>query len=76
VAATETEVQILQNFIDGEFSAPVEGGTEPVVNPANGQTIAQAPLSTAKDVDRAVAAARAAFEGWANTTPASARWRC
>jgi betaine-aldehyde dehydrogenase len=69
VAATETEVQILQNFIDGEFSAPVEGGSEPVVNPANGQTIAQAPLSTAPDVDRAVAAARAAFEGWANTTP-------
>jgi betaine-aldehyde dehydrogenase len=69
MATTETEVQILQNFIDGEFAAPAEGRSETVVNPANGQTIAQAPLSTPEDVDRAVAAARSAFEGWANATP-------
>jgi betaine-aldehyde dehydrogenase len=69
VAATETDVKTLQNFIDGEFSAPAEGRTEPIVNPATGQTIAHAPLSSGEDVNRAVAAARAAFEGWGNTTP-------
>jgi len=41
-----------------------------VLNPATGEAIAEAPASTATDVDRAVAAARGAFEGWARTTPA------
>ncbi len=59
----------LQNFIDGEFVDPADGQTEPVLNPANGQTIAHAPLSSAEDVDRAVAAARRAFDGWSTTTP-------
>jgi betaine-aldehyde dehydrogenase len=60
----------LQNFIDGSFVPPAEGQTEPVINPATGETIAHAPLSTAEDVDRAVAAARRAFEnGWSTTTP-------
>src|SRR5947209_1490987 len=60
----------LKNFIDGEFVDPVEGQTEPVLNPATGETIAQAPVSTGADVERAVGAARAAFDsGWATTTP-------
>jgi betaine-aldehyde dehydrogenase len=59
----------LQNFIGGEFVDPAEGKTEEVVNPATGEAIAEAPLSTADDVDRAVAAAREAFDGWAATTP-------
>jgi betaine-aldehyde dehydrogenase len=67
--ATRTDVQTLQNFIDGEWVAPAEGRTEPVINPATGETIAQAPLSTAEDVDRAVRAARTAFETWSVTTP-------
>jgi betaine-aldehyde dehydrogenase len=66
-----TATQSLQNFIDGEWVQPAEGRTDPVVNPATGEEIAQAPSSTAQDVDRAVAAARAAFEGgWGTTTPA------
>src|SRR3954447_12778676 len=59
----------LQNFIDGEFVDPADGATEPVLNPATGQEIGQAPLSSEEDVNRAVAAARRAFEGWMNTTP-------
>jgi betaine-aldehyde dehydrogenase len=66
--ATAT-VTKLQNFIGGEFVDPAEGQTEEVVNPATGEVIAEAPLSTADDVDRAVAAAREAFDGWAATTP-------
>ncbi|HEY0515561.1 MAG TPA: gamma-aminobutyraldehyde dehydrogenase [Solirubrobacteraceae bacterium] len=60
--------ETLTNFIDG---ARVAGGgeTEPVLNPATGEELAQAPVSSPEEVDRAVRAARAAFEGWANTTP-------
>jgi betaine-aldehyde dehydrogenase len=64
-----TATSTLQNFIDGEFVDPVQGQTEPVLNPATGDVIAHAPLSTADDVDRAVKAARTAFEGWSTTTP-------
>ena len=59
----------LRNFIDGDFVDPAEGQTEQVMNPATGEAIAEAPLSTAEDVNRAVAAARRAFDGWAATTP-------
>src|SRR3954463_12243581 len=60
----------LQNFINGEFVDPAEGATEEVTNPANGEVIAEMPLSTEEDVNRAVAAAKSAFDGWATTTPA------
>jgi betaine-aldehyde dehydrogenase len=66
----KTEVLELQNMIGGEFVAPAEGKTEDVVNPANGDVIAHSPLSTQEDVDRAVQAARKAFESWSVTTPA------
>src|SRR4051794_7641128 len=57
----------LHNFIDG---APSEAAaTTPVLNPATGEEIAQAPDSSAADVGRAGAAARGAFDGWAATTP-------
>ena len=64
-----TAITTLQNFIDGEFVDPADGQTEPVLNPATGEAIAQSPLSTPADVDRAVRAAGAAFDGWASTTP-------
>jgi len=64
-----TAITTLQNFIDGEFVDPADGQTEPVLNPATGEAIAQSPLSTPADVDRAVKAAGAAFDGWATTTP-------
>ena len=67
--ATATKSK-LQNFIDGESVDAADGATEEVTNPANGEVIAQMPLSTEEDVDRAVAAAKRAFDGWATTTPA------
>jgi aldehyde dehydrogenase (NAD+) len=50
----------------------VTGGTETidVVNPASNEVIAAVPAGTAADVDAAVAAATAAFPGWAGTDPA------
>jgi betaine-aldehyde dehydrogenase len=69
VAATQSGTQTLKNFIDGESVDSVSGGTDAVVNPATGETIAQAPASGPEDVERAVRAARGAFEGWSSTTP-------
>jgi betaine-aldehyde dehydrogenase len=67
--ATATKTK-LQNFIDGELVDPAEGQTEDVLNPATAEPIAAAPVSTEEDVDRAVVAARKAWESWAVTTPA------
>jgi betaine-aldehyde dehydrogenase len=66
-----TDVLTLQNFIDGEYVPSEDGGeTEPILNPATGGVIAHAPLSTSGDVDRAVKAARRAYEStWSKTTP-------
>jgi betaine-aldehyde dehydrogenase len=64
-----TTTGTLQNFIDGErivFGAE----TESVLNPATGEELARAPISSAEDVDRAARAARRAFDGWSSTTPA------
>jgi betaine-aldehyde dehydrogenase len=66
--ATATKTK-LQNFIDGELVDAADGQTEEVTNPATGETIAEMQLSGAEDVDRAVAAAKRAFPGWAATTP-------
>jgi betaine-aldehyde dehydrogenase len=59
----------LQNFIDGEFVDAADGATEEVTNPANGEAIAEMPLSTEEDVNRAVAAAKNAFGEWSVTPP-------
>ncbi|HTU14190.1 MAG TPA: aminobutyraldehyde dehydrogenase [Solirubrobacterales bacterium] len=65
-----TEKIKLQNMINGEFVDAADGATEDVINPSTGEVIASAPLSSAEDANRAVAAAKAAFEGgWATTTP-------
>jgi betaine-aldehyde dehydrogenase len=66
--ATATKTK-LQNFIDGEFVDAADGATEEVTNPASGEVIAEMQLSGEEDVDRAVAAAKRAFPGWAATTP-------
>ena len=67
--ATATKSK-LQNVIDGESVDAADGATEDVTNPANGEVIAEMPLSSEEDVNRAVAAAKRAFDGWATTTPA------
>ncbi|MGZ5419834.1 MAG: aldehyde dehydrogenase family protein, partial [Solirubrobacterales bacterium] len=68
--AKKTKVLELKNMIGGKFTDAAEGETEDILNPATGEVIAHAPLSTEKDVDKAVKAARKAFETWQNTTPA------
>jgi betaine-aldehyde dehydrogenase len=65
--ATTTET--LSNFIDGQAVVSA-GDVEPVLNPATGEQLALAPITTPQEVDEAVRAARAAFAGWSKTTPA------
>ena len=65
-----TEKLVLQNMINGEFVDPVDGQMEDVINPSTGEVIASSPLSSAEDANRAVAAAKAAFEGaWSTSSP-------
>jgi betaine-aldehyde dehydrogenase len=62
--------QKYQMFINGEFVAADSAKTFPVYDPSTEQVIAEVPDAGAKDVDRAVAAAKEAFENspWASTT--------
>ncbi len=56
-------------YIGGEWVKPIDGGTLESVDPATGRTWAKVACGGAKDIDRAVAAARAAFNGpWGKTT--------
>jgi len=59
-----------QMFIDGDWADAGSGETASVVNPATEEEIARVPKGDASDVDRAVAAARTAFDTWSQTTPA------
>src|SRR6266699_1403871 len=58
-----------KNFIGGEWMDAADGGTMEVLNPATGEAIAEVPRGTAKDVDRAVEAAKRAWPEWFETTP-------
>ncbi|WP_274562501.1 gamma-aminobutyraldehyde dehydrogenase [Streptomyces spiramyceticus] len=56
-------------FIGGQLRAGTSGRTHAVVNPATGEKVYEYELAGTADVDAAVAAASAAFPGWAATTP-------
>jgi aldehyde dehydrogenase (NAD+) len=55
-------------FIGGEFVDGAEAATIDVHDPHDGTLLAQVAEARAADVDRAVVAARTAFDGWRRTT--------
>ena len=59
----------VRNFIGGEFVDADSGRTFQSVSPIDNQPIAEVAEADASDVDRAVAAARAAFPAWAGADP-------
>ncbi|WP_298513811.1 gamma-aminobutyraldehyde dehydrogenase [uncultured Nocardioides sp.] len=61
--------QRFKNVVNGELVDSVSGETYDVVDPTTGEVYAAAPMSGPEDVDRAYAAAAAAFETWGDTTP-------
>src|SRR3954452_1029910 len=54
-------------YIGGEWVEPSGDGVLEVVDSTTEQVMGSGPEGTAEDLDRAVAAARAAFEGWSAT---------
>jgi len=58
----------LQFYIDGKWVDPVTPKTIDVINPSNEEAFARISLGSKADVDKAVAAARKAFETFSRTT--------
>ena len=66
--AVAAEIQVRDKlYIGGEWVAPAGSETIEVVNAATEEVMGRIPQGTPADVDRAVAAARGAFEAWART---------
>lgn len=59
--------KLTQNFIDGKFSGSSEK-TLDVISPLDGTLLSKVPLSTTKDLDTAVEAAKKAFPAWSHLT--------
>jgi aldehyde dehydrogenase (NAD+) len=60
----------LQFYIDGKWVDPVGKETLDVINPANEESLGKIAMGNAEDVNRAVAAAKKAFETFSQTTKA------
>jgi malonate-semialdehyde dehydrogenase (acetylating) / methylmalonate-semialdehyde dehydrogenase len=57
----------VRNYIGGRWEERNGQSTESVYDPATGEVVAETPLSTKEDVDRAVKAAEAVFPEWSAT---------
>jgi betaine-aldehyde dehydrogenase len=64
------DVKSYKMFIGGEWVDASDGNTRKIESPATGDVIAEVPEATAEDVDKAVRAAKTAFdETWSDATP-------
>jgi malonate-semialdehyde dehydrogenase (acetylating) / methylmalonate-semialdehyde dehydrogenase len=59
----------LHHYVNGRRVSPKGGRFGDVFNPATGEMSGKVPLASAAEVGEAVAAAKAAFPGWAKVTP-------
>ncbi len=67
--ATDQAIHVREKiYIGGEWVQSTGNGTLDVINASTEQVMGSIPEGTVEDVDRAVAAARAAFEGWSQTS--------
>jgi len=69
LTATLSPTTEVGHFIAGCAVASLSGRRQPVYNPATGEVARHVVLGSADEVNAGVAAARAAFEGWADTPP-------
>ncbi len=65
VFTSSTKLLINNEWVDAE-----SGKTFPTINPATGEVITQIAEGDKADVDKAVRAARKAFQTWRNVNPA------
>jgi succinate-semialdehyde dehydrogenase / glutarate-semialdehyde dehydrogenase len=59
----------LQLFIDSEWINAGKRKTQPILNPATGETLGALPHATTADLDRAIQAAQKGFAIWRRTSP-------
>lgn len=64
MANTVVDGASVLNYINGEWTASKNSRFTEIINPANGSVLGKVLLSTSKDVDNAVAAAKAAQKKW------------
>ena len=64
-------METIHHYVSGATLACQSGRTHPVFNPATGEQTAAVGLASVEEVDAAVASAKAAFEGWRNTSLAA-----
>jgi len=57
----------VQNYINGQFVDSTSARALDVISPLDGNLLSKVPMSTAKDLDNAVKAAKAAFPKWSHT---------
>src|SRR5256712_1647491 len=62
-------MKTLRNYVGGEWVAPAATECLALTNPATGEQLGKVPLSGARDVDAAVAAAQTAFVKWRQVPP-------
>jgi len=72
---TKKDIKTLQHFVDGDWLDADNGQTFEILNPLDDTPYAYAAKGTATDVQKAVAAAKAAFSSYKETTPTEReRW--
>lgn len=64
-----TTVRQIPLLLEGSFQESKSSQRLPVLNPANQAVLAEVPMATTDEVNRAVAAAKEAFASWRNTPP-------
>jgi malonate-semialdehyde dehydrogenase (acetylating)/methylmalonate-semialdehyde dehydrogenase len=64
-------IETLTHYIDGAAVSGTSGRFGDVFNPATGEVRARVPFATRAETEAAIAAAEAAFAGWAATPPLS-----
>jgi len=62
-------VQTIRNYINGQWVDSASAQLLDVRNPATDEVLARVPLSSRKEVDRAISCAREAFPAWRKTPP-------
>ena len=69
---SKSDVAVFQHIINGVSTEPESGEYGDVINPADGSVVARAAMGNTDDVDKAVSAARAAFNNrqWRHMPPA------
>jgi aminomuconate-semialdehyde/2-hydroxymuconate-6-semialdehyde dehydrogenase len=65
---TQSKMETIQNYINGNFQNPIENNWLDNYNPSNGEVYGQIPNSSKEDVEEAYKSAKTAFKQWSQTT--------